>query len=584
MVIDWAGRVQRLEAEVSGLRLAMRHRGLIEQAKGRLAERLGIDPEQAFDLLTRMSQTSNVRVADLAAEVMGYLTDGLPSQPSAQLERADRRPPDEEDAAAWARASVDVLDTPALVLSPLWSDLGLDDFQIDYANAAAVTAWSRPGASPEGRRLLDTVPQMAYDGALEFLMHAFDPTRTPMPDRVRAGEVRAIRVGHRLLAVWPRAGRVDHLGGALVEEMGRLGWGRWSTTSAPLEFSPGLFRLLGRDPSAGPISLNQVIALLEPADRPRARALVDAALAQPAGPAATGPAGSSLDIRLAGGPYLRMSAVAQRSVLGRATAVVVLFEDVTEARRLSATADRLAAQQMHAAVERAQTEQLRSALFPPALTRTSAGSLQVVARHAGPSGIGRFRGDFYEICGPRPGLTVVIGDMFCSGIQAASLMIRLRHTARALALAGLGPGEIIWQLNRELCADDEPPLASLIVARLDDGTGALRWAQAGHYCPVLVRHDRARAMRRPPGYALGLLAETSFGEARVQLVADDLIVFYTDGVFQRWDPTTDRPRRLAAACVGARQVDGADGVLERLLQPTQDEACVVALEWRPRDA
>ena len=68
---DWAGRVQRLEAEVSGLRRAMRSRGLIEQAKGRLAERWGVDAERAFAMLSQQSQETNVRVVDVAAEIMG---------------------------------------------------------------------------------------------------------------------------------------------------------------------------------------------------------------------------------------------------------------------------------------------------------------------------------------------------------------------------------------------------------------------------------------------------------------------------------------------------------------------------------
>jgi PAS domain S-box-containing protein len=67
----WAARVQRLEGEVAGLRKAMRTRGLIEQAKGMLAERFSCDPEEAFGYLSRLSQDANVRVVDIAADVVG---------------------------------------------------------------------------------------------------------------------------------------------------------------------------------------------------------------------------------------------------------------------------------------------------------------------------------------------------------------------------------------------------------------------------------------------------------------------------------------------------------------------------------
>jgi hypothetical protein len=63
-------RLHRLEQEIAGLRRAMASRAIIEQAKGMLAERLGCDPQSAFVALTRWSQTQNVPVARLAAELV----------------------------------------------------------------------------------------------------------------------------------------------------------------------------------------------------------------------------------------------------------------------------------------------------------------------------------------------------------------------------------------------------------------------------------------------------------------------------------------------------------------------------------
>ncbi|WP_212842316.1 SpoIIE family protein phosphatase [Catellatospora sp. IY07-71] len=78
---DWVARVQRLESELSGLRRAMRTRGLIDQAKGLLAERLGCDPETAFKHLSVMSQRQNISVVDLAADLVGAtVPDTVPGQ------------------------------------------------------------------------------------------------------------------------------------------------------------------------------------------------------------------------------------------------------------------------------------------------------------------------------------------------------------------------------------------------------------------------------------------------------------------------------------------------------------------------
>src|SRR5262245_10612126 len=96
--LDWAMRVQRLEAEVAGLRRAMASRGVIEQAKGVLAERLGCSPDAAFDHLSTMSQKSNVRLADVAASLLASM-ETIAEQPvSATAVKTDtpapsKRPP-----------------------------------------------------------------------------------------------------------------------------------------------------------------------------------------------------------------------------------------------------------------------------------------------------------------------------------------------------------------------------------------------------------------------------------------------------------------------------------------------------------
>ncbi|WP_195911352.1 SpoIIE family protein phosphatase [Streptomyces kaniharaensis] len=63
--------VDRLRAEAEGLRRAMRTRGVIEQAKGMLTERLGCTPDEAFGHLVRLSQDTNRRLADIAAGLVG---------------------------------------------------------------------------------------------------------------------------------------------------------------------------------------------------------------------------------------------------------------------------------------------------------------------------------------------------------------------------------------------------------------------------------------------------------------------------------------------------------------------------------
>ena len=73
------------------LQSALNSRVIIEQAKGKLAERLGVDMDQAFTLLRDRARTSNRRLSDLArAFVEG--SESL-TVPAAGRPRSKERPP-----------------------------------------------------------------------------------------------------------------------------------------------------------------------------------------------------------------------------------------------------------------------------------------------------------------------------------------------------------------------------------------------------------------------------------------------------------------------------------------------------------
>jgi hypothetical protein len=68
----------RLEAAVSQLQLALSSRIVIEQAKGILAERWKVAPDEAFRTLRRHARTSQRRLADVAHAIIEGTADLLP--------------------------------------------------------------------------------------------------------------------------------------------------------------------------------------------------------------------------------------------------------------------------------------------------------------------------------------------------------------------------------------------------------------------------------------------------------------------------------------------------------------------------
>jgi hypothetical protein len=63
-------RVARLTNRVDQLQTALDSRVVIEQAKGLLAERLGVGVEDAFELLRRTARSRRVRLHDLATDLV----------------------------------------------------------------------------------------------------------------------------------------------------------------------------------------------------------------------------------------------------------------------------------------------------------------------------------------------------------------------------------------------------------------------------------------------------------------------------------------------------------------------------------
>ena len=74
--------VRRRETVAEQLQAALNIRVIIEQAKGKLAERLGIDMDRAFVMIRDYARNSNQRLSDVARDFVTAGTADFP--PSAR--------------------------------------------------------------------------------------------------------------------------------------------------------------------------------------------------------------------------------------------------------------------------------------------------------------------------------------------------------------------------------------------------------------------------------------------------------------------------------------------------------------------
>ena len=142
-------------------------------------------------------------------------------------------------------------------------------------------------------------------------------------------------------------------------------------------------------------------------------------------------------------------------------------------------------------------------------------------------------GDFYDFfLIDEDHLAMVIADVSDKGIPAALFMMSSKNLINYRAKQGGTPGEIITEVNRQICGDGPPEMfVTVWMGILNLTNGKLICTNAGHANPVLrwqngsfhVLHDRH-------GLVVGGLRTAVYEDYEVQLEPDDIVFVYTDGI------------------------------------------------------
>ncbi len=129
-------------------------------------------------------------------------------------------------------------------------------------------------------------------------------------------------------------------------------------------------------------------------------------------------------------------------------------------------------------------------------------------------------------------LFFLVGDVSDKGIPAALFMAVTKTLLKGIAEPGMEPSEILSRTNAELCIDNDSMMfVTLFCGVLDLRTGLLKYSNAGHEHPIIIRRGSAPEwFELPPGFVLGVMEDSVFETRETMLEAGDTIVVYTDGV------------------------------------------------------
>ncbi|MFF4169530.1 SpoIIE family protein phosphatase [Streptomyces sp. NPDC001744] len=141
-------------------------------------------------------------------------------------------------------------------------------------------------------------------------------------------------------------------------------------------------------------------------------------------------------------------------------------------------------------------------------------------------------GDFYEALPTRGGLLLAVGDVAGHSLDAAMLMGQVRHALRAYAIEGHPPHGILARLDHLLAAVGARLTLTLCIVFIDEATGVLHIANAGHLPPLLRTPDgNVRSLdEHGPLLGVGLPHPVS---TEVAAPPGSVLLMTTDGLVER---------------------------------------------------
>ena len=237
----------------------------------------------------------------------------------------------------------------------------------------------------------------------------------------------------------------------------------------------------------------------------------------------------------------------------------------------------------HATREWAEARAIQRALLPGALPARA--GLDLAARWEPASGFG---GDYYDVMPiGADAVGLCIADVCGKGLPAALLMSNVQATTRAFMTSGVRPEAAVSAINRALCQHaTHGRFVTLFASNYDLRTRMLRYCNAGHNPPILVRADGEVLRLSAGGLVAGAFEQARYEGGAVTLAPGDRLCLFTDGLSEATSAAGDEFGDAALVdVVAAGRTLSAAGLVDRLFEtvaaavdgPCQDDATAVVV-------
>jgi phosphoserine phosphatase RsbU/P len=236
-------------------------------------------------------------------------------------------------------------------------------------------------------------------------------------------------------------------------------------------------------------------------------------------------------------------------------------------------------------------QQVQTALLPTALPKRLRG-MDVAARFAPARELG---GDLHDFLSPESNtLVVAVGDVSGKGVPAALYsvlageLVRSRTFRRRYAPERFSPAGVMTSMNTILHDRQlERYYCTLCYALFDLKRRSITIANSGLPYPLRSTPDACQPVELP-GVPLGSFPDVTYDEVRLDLVAGEIFVFCTDGIYESFDSSgCEFGASRVAEVIQNRRDESAAGIADAIVaavdahrgnQPRADDMTAVVVK------
>ncbi|MBT3192486.1 MAG: SpoIIE family protein phosphatase [Verrucomicrobia bacterium] len=214
---------------------------------------------------------------------------------------------------------------------------------------------------------------------------------------------------------------------------------------------------------------------------------------------------------------------------------------------------------------------------------------------------GAVGGDFFEVFSvSEHRVGVFISDVMGHGVRSALVVATIRGLIEELGPERLNPSAFLSHMNRDLTRiikhHGHVTFATAFYMVLNLTDGKIEFASAGHPSPFLLSAATQTVSEIVPdegkqGPALGIFSATAYETTTAKIAPDDMIMLYTDGIFEaecctscecfeleRVSSLLQENMELSPAMLLPRLLEAAQKFCNR--DDFDDDVCLVALKLK----